>query len=70
MAMIAEACNAEIIDGDSLGWRGDAIEAEGFAYMALRNRLGLAISFPTSTGAHAALGGGHLVRADDDTGKT
>ena len=43
------ACAPEPAEG--LGWNGDAVEAEGFAYMAVRSLKGLPISFPGTTGA-------------------
>ena len=47
-------------DADALGLRGDAIEAECFAYLAERSRRGLPISFPHTTGAPRPLEGGVL----------
>ena len=47
---------------EALGWNGDAIEAEGFAYMAVRSLRGLPISFPGTTGAPRPLTGGTLHR--------
>lgn len=44
---------------ESLGWDGDAMEAEGFAYLAVRSKLGLPITLPSTTGAAKALSGGH-----------
>jgi anhydro-N-acetylmuramic acid kinase len=44
------------------GWRGDAIEAEAFAYLAARTARGLPISFPKTTGAPAPMAGGRIVR--------
>jgi anhydro-N-acetylmuramic acid kinase len=46
-----------------LGWNGDATEAEGFAYMAVRALNGHPISFPGTTGVSAPLTGGVLHRA-------
>ena len=46
-----------------LGWNGDAIEAEGFAYLAVRSVLGLPLSLPTTTGVPAPMPGGRLARA-------
>ena len=37
-----------------LGWTGDAIEAQAFAYLAVRSRLGLPLTFPTTTGVRGA----------------
>lgn len=47
---------------DMLGWNGDALEAQGFAYLAVRSVLGLALSFPTTTGVPEPQCGGRLVR--------
>lgn len=45
---------------DELGINGDAIEAEAFAYMAVRSLKGLPISFPGTTGVKQPLTGGTL----------
>lgn len=47
---------------EALGWNGDATEAEGFAYMAVRTLKGLPISFPGTTGVPAPTAGGVLHR--------
>jgi anhydro-N-acetylmuramic acid kinase len=44
------------------GWRGDAIEAEAFAYLAARTFRGLPISFPKTTGVAQPMTGGRIVR--------
>ena len=44
------------------GWRGDAIEAEAFAFLAARTLRGLPITFPTTTGVDKPLTGGRIVR--------
>jgi len=49
---------------EDLGWRGGAIEAEAFAYMAARTLRGLPISFPGTTGVKAPLTGGVVYRPD------
>ncbi len=41
-----------------LGWRGDALEAEAFAYLAVRSLRGLALSLPSTTGCRAPCTGG------------
>lgn len=48
---------------DQLGWNGDTMEAEGFAYMAVRQLINEPISFPTTTGCKSPTVGGTLVRA-------
>jgi anhydro-N-acetylmuramic acid kinase len=45
------------------GWDGDAIEAQGFAYMAVRNLRGLPITFPETTGVSVPIIGGTLHRS-------
>lgn len=45
---------------DSYKLNGDALEAEGFAYMAVRCLEGLPISFPGTTGAPKAMTGGKV----------
>ncbi len=47
-----------ILTAEKAGWRGDAIEAEAFAYLAARTVKGLPISFPGTTGVGAPLAGG------------
>ena len=60
MAMIGDACGIVPEPIEVLGWNGDATEAEGFAYMAIRSLEGLPISFPGTTGAPHPLTGGVL----------
>lgn len=48
---------------ETLGWNGDATEAEGFAYLAVRSVLGVSITLPTTTGVRVPQTGGVLVRA-------
>ena len=62
MAMIAERTGARVLGVDHLGWDGDALEAQGFAYMAVRHLKGLPISFPGTTGVPAPMTGGVLFR--------
>lgn len=59
---IRSRVRARVTDADALGWRGDAIEAEAFAYLAARAFKGLPISFPGTTGAPGPMTGGRVVR--------
>jgi anhydro-N-acetylmuramic acid kinase len=45
---------------EAIGFDGDAIEAQCFAYLALRSRLGAPLSFPTTTGAPRPITGGRF----------
>ena len=60
MAMLGQRAGVEAVPAEALGWRGDAIEAECFAFLAVRVLRGLPISFPTTTGAPHPLQGGRL----------
>jgi anhydro-N-acetylmuramic acid kinase len=57
LAMIAERTGIVPEPAEVLGMNGDAIEAEGFAYMAVRSLKGLPISFPGTTGVPRPLTG-------------
>ena len=50
-----------VITAERAGWRGDAIEAEAFAYLAARTLKGLPISFPGTTGIGVPMAGGRVV---------
>lgn len=62
LRMIGERTGLTPEPSDVLGWNGDAMEAEGFAYMAVRTLRGLPISFPGTTGVTAPLAGGVVSR--------
>lgn len=48
---------------EAAGWRGDALEAEAFAYLAVRALNGLPSSFPETTGVPEPMPAGRLCRA-------
>jgi anhydro-N-acetylmuramic acid kinase len=58
---IAEYVSVPVVSGEVHGWRGDAVEAEAFAYLAARTARGLPISFPGTTGVPAPMTGGRIV---------
>jgi anhydro-N-acetylmuramic acid kinase len=60
MAEIARRCGVRVVDADAIGLRGDAVEAECFAHLAVRRLRGLPISFPATTGAPAPATGGRV----------
>ena len=54
-------CRVPVETAEDLGWRGDSIEAEAFALLAVRSVRGLPLSFPGTTGVQAPQSGGvHL----------
>src|SRR5262245_49444199 len=63
MAMIAERVEAAVAPAEAAGMDGDAMEAEAWAYLAVRSLKGLPISFPRSTGVAQPLSGGILAAA-------
>jgi anhydro-N-acetylmuramic acid kinase len=62
-AMLAERCATEIVDCDKLGWRGDSLEAQAFAWLAMRSLAGLPLSRPETTAARYPVSGGVLYKA-------
>jgi anhydro-N-acetylmuramic acid kinase len=62
MRMLAERlAPARVETADDAGWSIDALEAQAFAYLAVRSLRGLPISLPTTTGVPHPLCGGVLV---------
>ena len=47
---------------DNYGLDGDYVESQAFAYLAIRSYLGLAISFPDTTGCKKPISGGIMVK--------
>ncbi len=62
MRALAERAPVPVKTAEDYGWRGDAIEAEAFAYLAARTARGLPISFPGTTGVAAPMTGGRIVQ--------
>ncbi len=61
MAALSRQLAAEIRPVDTIGWNGDALEAQAFAYLAVRALRRLPLSFPGTTGvASPVLGGRHF----------
>ena len=58
MAMLAARTGVPVAPVEAVGWDGDALEAEAFAYLALRVVKGLPTSWPETTGVLVATGGG------------
>ena len=60
MQMLQARAGVEAVPAEAVGWRGDAIEAECFAFLAARVIRGLPISFPTTTGVPEPMTGGRV----------
>jgi anhydro-N-acetylmuramic acid kinase len=50
----------KVLPVETFGWDGDAIEAQAFAFLAVRSLLGLPLSFPSTTGVKHRLTGGDI----------
>ncbi len=61
MRQIAARLEVPVRPAEAAGWRGDAIEAEAFAFLAARTHRALPISFPGTTGVERPLTGGRVV---------
>lgn len=62
MAMIARVCDAPVAPIEDAGFDGDMLEAQAFAFLAVRVAKGLSTSAPGTTGVAAAVGGGTMSR--------
>ncbi len=58
MQRLAERLRVRIEPVEAIGFDGDAIEAQCFAYLALRSRQSAPLSFPTTTGVPKPMTGG------------
>lgn len=63
MEALKKAIDADIYDAESVGWRGDFLEAECFAYLAVRSLRKLPLSFPRTTRVPRPMRGGVHHRA-------
>jgi anhydro-N-acetylmuramic acid kinase len=63
MRMLTERlAGATVTTAAAIGWQGDAIEAQAFAFLGVRCLKGLPLTFPQTTGAPGPLPGGILAK--------
>ncbi|MDA1100481.1 MAG: anhydro-N-acetylmuramic acid kinase [Proteobacteria bacterium] len=62
MTVLAEVLDGPVAPVEMVGWRGDFLEAEAFAYLAIRHLDGLPLSLPGTTGVPHPMAGGRLNR--------
>ncbi len=60
MAALEDVLPCPVAAVETWGWNGDALEAQAFAYLAVRSAHGLPLTFPGTTGVAAPTGGGVL----------
>ena len=60
MDCLTREVSCAVSGSDAMGWNGDAIEAQAFAFLAILSLLELPISFPGTTGVAKPLTGGRV----------
>ena len=60
MSGLTRAFNVPVQSVEAAGWDGDALEAQCFAYLAVRSLKGLPLSLPSTTGVSRPLTGGQF----------
>jgi anhydro-N-acetylmuramic acid kinase len=71
MRMLAERlAPAQVGSADDVGWSSDTLEAQAFAYLAVRSLRGLPITFPGTTGVASPLTGGVVARPEAAESRT
>jgi anhydro-N-acetylmuramic acid kinase len=63
MQGLAQKLHVPVEPVEAVGWNGDFLEAECFAYLAVRSLQGLPLSLPTTTGVPAPMTGGTVWEA-------
>tara|TARA_Y100001934_G_C12385743_1_gene795577 strand:- start:5384 stop:6484 length:1101 start_codon:yes stop_codon:yes gene_type:complete len=64
MEGLNDALDAPVDTVESVGWNGDALESQAFAWLAARSIAGYPLSYPQTTGVNFPQVGGRLVCAD------
>jgi anhydro-N-acetylmuramic acid kinase len=64
MAALRSELSEPVEPVEMAGWHGDALEAQAFAFLAVRSLRGLPLSLPSTTGVKAPATGGVLHRPD------
>jgi anhydro-N-acetylmuramic acid kinase len=60
MEALRRRLGAPVRPVEEVGWDGDALEAQAFAYLTVRSLRGLPLSLPSTTGASRPISGGRL----------
>ncbi|HTZ71894.1 MAG TPA: anhydro-N-acetylmuramic acid kinase [Acetobacteraceae bacterium] len=64
MAALREVAPCDVMPVEAVGWRGDMLEAECFAYLAVRSLRGMPLSFPGTTGVPVPVTGGRVAHPE------
>ena len=60
MGELSKRLGTRVIPVEEVGWNGDALEAQAFAFLAVRSLLNLPLSFPSTTGVTIEVTGGDI----------
>jgi anhydro-N-acetylmuramic acid kinase len=63
LSLLQDALEVPVAAVEKVGWRGDSLEAEAFAFLAVRSLRGLPLSLPSTTGVPSPMPGGVLFAA-------
>ncbi|PHR61965.1 MAG: anhydro-N-acetylmuramic acid kinase [Robiginitomaculum sp.] len=63
LAALAEQSIGDILTTENVNWRGDDLEAEAFAYLAVRSVRAMPLSTPETTGVRKPVTGGQFAKA-------
>lgn len=64
MTALGAALGVTVDPVEAVGWDGDAMEAQAFAYLAARSLRGLPLSLPSTTGVPLPMPGGRITRPE------
>ncbi len=60
MQRLRERLHGRVMAAEELGWDGDVVEAQAFAYLAVRSIRALPLTWPATTGVTEPTRGGQL----------
>ncbi|WP_037392999.1 anhydro-N-acetylmuramic acid kinase, partial [Sinorhizobium fredii] len=66
LASLAEAAGVRVLAAEALDLNGDSMEAEAWAYLAVRSLRGLPLSYPGTTGVRRPVSGGRRAARPKD----
>ncbi len=66
LTKLAKAQGGKVLSAEDVDMQGDMLEAQAFAYLAVRSQAGLPLTFPTTTGCKQPTSGGVLARHGAD----
>ena len=61
---LASADGSSVVTAEQAGFDGDSMEAEAWAFLAIRSRLGMPMSWPETTGCRKPTCGGIYARSE------